>query len=46
MAGMYKPLSVFAPGHYTLEIKVTDQISHHTVARSAGFEISTANPAP
>ena len=36
------PLSAFAPGHYTLEIKVTDWISHQTVTRSAEFEISAA----
>ncbi len=36
------PLAAFALGHYTLEIKVTDQISHQTVIRSADFEISAA----
>jgi GWxTD domain-containing protein len=40
------PLSAFAPGHYTLEIKVTDQISHQTVTRSADFEITSVSPAP
>ena len=34
------PLASFAPGKYTLEIKVTDQISKQTVTRSADFEIS------
>jgi hypothetical protein len=34
------PLAAFAPGHYTLEIKVTDQISHQSVTRSADFEIA------
>src|SRR6266403_82776 len=33
------PLAAFALGHYTLEIKVTDQISHQTVTRTADFEI-------
>ncbi len=33
------PLAAFAPGHYTLDIKVTDQISHQTVTRTADFEI-------
>jgi hypothetical protein len=39
------PLAAFAPGHYTLEIKVTDQISHQAVTRSADFEISASAPA-
>ena len=34
------PLAAFSPGHYTLEIKVTDQISHQTITRTADFEIS------
>ena len=34
------PLAAFAPGHYALDIKVTDQISHQTVTRTADFEIS------
>jgi hypothetical protein len=34
------PLAAFAPGHYTLEIKVADQISHQSILRSAEFEIS------
>ena len=38
------PLAAFAPGHYTLEIKVTDQISHQNVTRSADFEISSPPP--
>jgi GWxTD domain-containing protein len=38
------PLAAFAPGHYTLEIKVQDNISHQIVIRSADFEI-TAPPA-
>ena len=36
------PLAAFAPGHYTLEIKITDQISHQTVTRTADFDISPA----
>jgi hypothetical protein len=39
------PLAAFAPGHYTLEIKVADRISHQTVTRSADFEISAQPPA-
>jgi GWxTD domain-containing protein len=39
------PLAAFAPGHYTLEIRVTDQISHQAVTRSADFEISASAPA-
>ncbi len=38
------PLAAFAPGHYSLEIKVTDQISKQTVTRSVDFEISPQNP--
>ncbi|MBS1842098.1 MAG: GWxTD domain-containing protein [Acidobacteria bacterium] len=34
------PLAAFAPGKYTLEIKVTDQISKQTVTRTADFEIA------
>ncbi|HWY43378.1 MAG TPA: GWxTD domain-containing protein [Candidatus Sulfotelmatobacter sp.] len=35
------PLAAFAPGKYTLEIEVTDQISRQTVIRTADFEISS-----
>jgi len=35
------PLAAFAPGKYTLEIKVTDQISHQMVTRSENFEIAS-----
>jgi GWxTD domain-containing protein len=38
------PLATFAPGKYTLEIKVLDNISHQTVARTADFEITTPSP--
>jgi GWxTD domain-containing protein len=38
------PLAAFAPGHYTLEINVTDQISHQAITRSADFEISVSVP--
>jgi len=37
------PLAAFAPGHYTLDIKVTDQISYQTVTRTADFDISAAH---
>jgi GWxTD domain-containing protein len=40
------PLAAFPPGHYTFEIKVQDNFSHQIVARSADFEITSANPAP
>ena len=36
------PLALFAPGHYTLEIKVEDNFSHQIITRSADFEISAA----
>jgi len=35
------PLAAFAPGKYTLEIEVTDQISRQTVIRTADFEIAS-----
>jgi hypothetical protein len=34
------PLASFAPGHYTLEIKVVDNFSHQTVTRTADFDIA------
>ena len=34
------PLAAFAPGKYTLEIKVQDNVAHQTVTRIADFEIS------
>lgn len=40
------PLAAFAPGHYTLEIKVHDNFSHQIVTRTADFEITPANAAP
>jgi GWxTD domain-containing protein len=39
------PLAAFAPGHYTLEIKVQDNITHQTVTRTADFEIAAPPPA-
>jgi len=40
------PLGAFPPGHYTFEIKVQDNFSHQIVARTADFEIASANSAP
>lgn len=40
------PLAAFAPGHYTLEIKVQDDFSHQIVTRTAEFEITLNNSAP
>ena len=37
------PLAAFAPGKYTLEIKVLDNVSHQTVTRTADFEITPAS---
>ncbi|GAC1631676.1 MAG: hypothetical protein NVS9B14_03870 [Candidatus Acidiferrum sp.] len=37
------PLAAFAPGKYTLEIKIQDNVSRQTVTRTAGFEISPPN---
>lgn len=35
------PLAAFAPGKYTLEIKVQDNVSHQTISRTADFEIAS-----
>lgn len=34
------PLASFAPGHYTLEIKVRDNFSHQNITRAADFDIA------
>jgi GWxTD domain-containing protein len=39
------PLAAFAPGKYTVEIKVQDNITHQTVTRAADFEISSPSVA-
>lgn len=39
------PLAAFAPGKYTLEIRVQDNTTHQTVIRSADFDISSPSVA-
>jgi len=40
------PLAAFAPGKYTLEITVKDNVSKQIVTRAADFEISLSDVAP